>query len=217
MVRLTTWRRKIVYIINTKWPPYATIIPNSATSYTSRTEPQPTGTCLYLHTFPHLHPLEENLATCRWEYVCIMNTKWPPYASIVPRHTAAGRSLNLQARFRKPSSHTFILWLNSHHLTSIKGPNSHQHILHISGADWTLPLTTNVLYQKKKNFISTAGSTSTLANPTLTLRNISRSTHQLRTPSFQSQGSPCLTFVSRPAIVITFFSKCLGFHLTFYR
>ena len=64
----------------------------------------------------HSHRLRHGAAamarftTWRWETVCINNTKWPPYATIVPRHTQAGRSLNLQAHVHTctPSSHTFI-------------------------------------------------------------------------------------------------------------
>ena len=64
----------------------------------------------------HFHRLRHGAAamarftTWRWETVCINNTKWPPYATIVPRHTQAGRSLNLQAHVHTctPSSHTFI-------------------------------------------------------------------------------------------------------------
>jgi len=53
----------------------------------------------------------------------------------------------------------------------------------------------NVLYQKNKNFISTAVSTSTLANPTLTSRSTLRSTYQSRRPWFRSQESTCGIFV----------------------
>jgi len=53
----------------------------------------------------------------------------------------------------------------------------------------------NVIYQKNKNFIGTAVSTSTLTNPTLTSRNTSRITYQSRRPWFRSQESPCGAFV----------------------
>ena len=55
-----------------------------ATSYTSRTKPQPTGTCSYLHTFlSHLHPPEENLTTWR---TILAHLPLPPYYTSIYGH-----------------------------------------------------------------------------------------------------------------------------------
>ena len=84
---------------------------------------------------------------------------------------------------------------------------------------FSAPISTlnSVRYQKNRNFISTAVSNSTLANPTLNSRGTLRSTYQSRRPCFRSKESPCGIFVWRPATVITFFLNCLGFLFTVYR
>ena len=134
MVRLTTWRRKTVCI---KMAPvrYHPKVPRHTRAGRSLNLHAHVHTCTpSSHTFIRLRKTLQHGAEKTYASVTQNgHSTLPSYYVILT--TPAGRSLNLQAHVHTctPSSHTFILWLNSHHLTSTKGPNSHHLILHIRG------------------------------------------------------------------------------------